>query len=123
MPSNTSATCLLPLFKVAGTTWQTVSFNKLETTATVRDIYRSGNGRISGTTMVKATPDYSVSRRVRLIREVDGLMIRETWSDPKTGAYSFDYIDSTYKYTVITYDYTASFRAAIADNLTPDLIQ
>ena len=86
------------------------------------DTYYGGKGRISGSTQVKGTPNYPVSRRVRLIREVDGVMIREQWSDPVTGAYSFDNIDATQKYTVITYDYQHSFRAVVADNLTPDLM-
>lgn len=86
------------------------------------DVYWGGRGRISGTTKVKGTPNYAVSRLVRLHRESDGMVVRAAWSDPVTGAYSFDYIDATQRYTVITYDYQHNFRAVVADNLTPDLM-
>ena len=43
-------------------------------------------------------------------------------SDAITGAYSFDYVDMTRKYTVISYDHTGIYRAVIADNQTPELI-
>ena len=75
---------------------------------------------MSGTVKIDGTPDYAVYRRVRLFREIDGLLIREQWSDRVTGAYSFDHIDQNYKYTVVAYDYEHNFRAVIADNITPD---
>lgn len=75
-------------------------------------------GRVKGTTKDKGTPNVPVSERVRLYREQDGLLIREVWSAPGTGAYSFDYIDETQTYTVLAYDHDKSFRAVVADNLT-----
>lgn len=83
-----------------------------------RDMVFGGFGLVSGTLAVApATP---VARRVRLFRERDGLMVRETWSDPVTGAYSFPYIDRSYVYTVVAYDYLHTYRAVVADNITPD---
>lgn len=85
-----------------------------------RDFEFGGFGRIAGTVKEDGTPDVPVKRRVRLHREQDGLVVREVWSHPTTGAYSFDYIDATKRYTVITYDYEHDYRAVIADNITPE---
>lgn len=79
-----------------------------------------GIGRVVGT--VKDTPDSPVYRKVRLIRERDGLPMREMWSDPTTGAYDFQYVDELQTYTVVSYDHTKNFRAVIADGLTPELM-
>ncbi|MFZ6775792.1 LamG domain-containing protein [Undibacterium sp. Ji83W] len=86
------------------------------------DLLYGGNGRISGVTKKKGPPDVAVSTRVRLFKDRDGMMIRETWSDPVTGAYVFDHISMDVKYTVLTYDHTHNFRAVVADNLTPELM-
>lgn len=86
------------------------------------DVEHGGRGRVSGTVKVKGTPDYAVRRRVRLIRDRDGKLIREMWSDATTGAYQFDYVDERERYTVLAYDYTQAFRAVVADNLTPEII-
>lgn len=85
-----------------------------------RDFEFGGFGRIAGTVKEDGSPDVPVKRRVRLHREQDGLLAREVWSHPTTGAYSFDYIDATKRYTVITYDYEHDYRAVIADNITPE---
>jgi len=82
-----------------------------------------GRGRIAGTVKVDGNPaDTPVYRRVRLFQDVDGVMVAETWSDPVTGAYAFDYIAREQKYTVISYDHTHEFRAVAADNLIPTAI-
>jgi hypothetical protein len=81
-----------------------------------------GVGRISGTVKEDGTPDFPVWRRVRLIRESDGLVVRQQWSHPVTGAYQFDFVDELQRYTVLSYDHNHNFRAVDADNLTPDLI-
>lgn len=88
-----------------------------------RDFEFGGNGRIAGTVKRDDTPvDVPLRRRVRLHREADGMLIREVWSDPATGGYSFDYIDTAKRYTVIAYDYSHDYRAVIADNIAPDAI-
>lgn len=75
-------------------------------------------GRVKGTTKDKGSPNVPVSERVRLYREQDGLLIREMWSTPGTGAYSFDYVDEYQTYTVLSYDHDKNFRAVVADGLT-----
>ncbi|MFZ6655671.1 LamG domain-containing protein [Undibacterium sp. TJN19] len=87
----------------------------------LRAIGIDGEGKISGTTKLKGTPDTPVSEQVRLIREPDGLLVRETRSDPLTGGYEFRNINATYKYTVVSYFTGRDKRAVIADNLTPEI--
>jgi len=88
-----------------------------------RDMEFAGNGKVAGTVKEKNTPaNTPLRRRVRLVREIDGLQIRETWSDAATGAYEFLQIDERHKYSVISYDYAANYRAVIADSLTPEIM-
>ncbi len=85
------------------------------------DMQHGGRYRIASTVKAKGAPDnIPLHRRVQLIRERGSLVIRETWSDPVTGAYSFDEISGDYTYTVVAWDYTRNHRAVIADNLTPE---
>lgn len=79
-----------------------------------------GIGRIQGT--VKITPDAPTHRKVRLVRDIDGLLVRELWSDPATGAYDFQYVDEAQAFTVITYDHLHNYRAVVADNIMPELM-
>lgn len=89
-----------------------------------RDMEFAGNGKVVGTVKEKNTPaNTPLRRRVRLVREIDGLQIRETWSDAATGTYEFLQIDERHKYSVISYDHLGNYRAVIADNLTPELMQ
>lgn len=78
------------------------------------DLRWGGTHRITGTT--KNTPDLPVSRRVRLHDQRTGDPVREVWSDPATGAYSFDWIRPG-TYYVTAFDHTGSYGAVIADNL------
>lgn len=78
-----------------------------------------GIGRVRATVKLKNTPDNTpLKRRIRLIRERDGLQVRETWSDAVTGVYDFPYIDELQTWTVVSYDYLHGKRAVIVDNLT-----
>lgn len=86
------------------------------------DFIHGGPGRITGTVAEKSTPNIPLRRRVRLHRDLDGLCVRETWSDAATGAYAFTDINPTYKYTAIAYDYAHNHRAVAADNLTPEVL-
>lgn len=81
-----------------------------------------GIGTVYGTTEIKGTPNVPVRARVRLIRERDGLVYRETWGDPVTGAYRFDNVDELETYTVIAYHPTSDKRAVVADNLVPEVM-
>lgn len=94
----------------------------LSRAALARDIEFSGPGRITGTVEEKATPNHPLRRRVRLFRDTDGLLVRETWSDSVTGAYEFTGINPAYAYTAIAYDYAHAHRAVAADNLTPEVL-
>lgn len=84
------------------------------------DFEFGGFGRVAGTVKEDGSPDVPVKRRVRLHREQDGLLIREVWSDPVTGEYSFDGISQDYKYYVVAFDYTETYTAVIKDNETPE---
>lgn len=86
------------------------------------DTIGGGQGRIAGTIEEKATPNRPLRRRVRLHRDLDGLLVREAWSDAATGAYEFAGIDPAYRYTAIAYDYAHNHRAVVADNLTPEVL-
>ncbi len=83
-----------------------------------RDMEFSGNGRVRNTVKEKGTPNIPLRRRVRLVRQRDGRVVREQWSDPVTGDYDFKYVDELQTYTVLSYDHTLNFRAVIADGLT-----
>lgn len=88
-----------------------------------RSAYFSGNGVIAASVKEKGTPDLPLRRRVLLISENTGLVVAETLSDASTGAYRFEWIDPTQRYTVMSYDnWPRVHRAEIADNLTPDLM-
>lgn len=87
-----------------------------------RNIYQGGSGRVYGTVKEKGTPNAPLWRRVRLFDELNNLLVREQWSDPVTGAYSFDYVDTTRRYTVLSYDHTGAYRAVVADGQIPELI-
>lgn len=77
-----------------------------------------GIGRVRGTVKEKGTPNAPLKRRVRLVRERDGLCMREAWSDPLTGEYDFKYVDELQTWGVVGHDHLHNYRAVIADNLT-----
>lgn len=81
--------------------------------------YLSGLGRVAGDVAVDGSPDLPVRRRVRLIRERDGICVGEAWSDPVTGAYDFPGVNPNERYTVIAYDGPRVYTAAVQDNVQP----
>lgn len=90
--------------------------------ANLKDAHYGGRGFITDTVEEQGSPSNTpLRRRVRLIRDRDGTCVRETWSDAETGQYTFDNIDETQTYTVISYDHLRNYRAVVADNLTPEL--
>lgn len=96
-------------------------------TGAIRDmltgVLGQGIGRVRGTVKRKDQPaNAPLKRRVRLVRERDGLVLREAWSDAVTGEYDFQYIDELQTWTVIAYDHEHNFRSVIADNLTPEMM-
>lgn len=114
----------------ASTVYGTVAFVPLTTIGVesggikdfVTGLLGTGRGRVAGTVKEQAIPTKPVYCKVRLIRERDGLQVRELWTNPVTGAYSFDYIDELQNWTVLSYYPTGIFRAVVADRLTPTLI-
>lgn len=85
------------------------------------DMEDGGSGRIVGTVKEKSMPaNVPLKRRVVLLSMPGSRAIRETWSDPVSGAYEFREIAMDRQYTVFSYDHTGIYRAAVADNLTPE---
>ena len=82
-----------------------------------------GRGLIADTVKTKATPsNIPTFCKVRLVRDIDGKVVREQWTNPVTGAYTFERFDETFTYTVIAIHPLGSSRAVIADRLTPGLM-
>lgn len=81
----------------------------------VADRVDGGGGRIAATVKQVGTPNAPVWRRVRLLDRCSARCIRETWSDPVTGAYEFANIALNREYTVVGYDHTGLHNAVIAD--------
>lgn len=77
-------------------------------------------GVVYGTTEVHGTPNAPLRARVRLMRERDGLPVRETWSHPTTGVWRFERVDMQEVYTVLTYPPARDHRAVVADGLIPE---
>jgi len=102
--------------RAIGTALPESSATVLRKFATV-DLEDGGVGRIVGTVKEKGTPsNLPLARKVRLINEFSGRLIRETWSNA-AGDYVFNNVAIGPRYTVVTYDYTNTYRAVIADNL------
>lgn len=88
-----------------------------------RDTENGGLGIIYGTVKEKNTPaNTPLRRKVWLLDERSGLVIRETWSDSVTGNYEFRGIKQGVPYTVLAYDHAHNYRAVIADNLVPEVL-
>ena len=81
------------------------------------DSYNGGSGIVVGTVKEKNTPaNTPLHRRVLLVDEASRIAIRETWSDPITGAFEFRGVKQGVKYSTISYDHLHNYRAVIADN-------
>jgi len=85
------------------------------------DTEHGGRGQIVGTTHNVGTPNYPVSRRVRLFRKRDGVLAREVWSDT-AGNYAFNKIRHDIKYVVNGHDHTGLYNAEVSDSLEPEVV-
>lgn len=86
----------------------------------IQKTYHMGPGRILGTVKEAHLPsDIPLSRRVRLHRKSDGMLIDETWSNA-TGNYAFTNI-AIQKYYVVAFDHTDTYNAVIKDSVTPEI--
>ena len=109
---------VVPLVQPALPAWKSV---RQSPPALLLDAEHGGRGRIVGTTQADGDPDYPVSRRVRLLRQRDGALVRETWSDA-AGHYAFDRLRHDVPYVLMSHDHTGLFNAVIADGVIPELI-
>lgn len=77
-----------------------------------------GMGRVRGFTLDYVNPlNKPYPCRVRLVRESDGLQIREVWSGAD-GSYDFQFVDELQSYTVVAYYLAHGKRAVVTDGLT-----
>jgi hypothetical protein len=76
----------------------------------------AGTARIAGDVGIAGTPDVMVARRVRLHLRATGYLVRETWSDPVTGAYAFEDL-APLEYMVLSMDHLGIHNAVIADRI------
>jgi hypothetical protein len=84
------------------------------------DTQFGGPGRIFGTTKTKASPsNLPTKARVVLLHQRSKLLVRETWSDPDTGDYSFDGLDVRQEFLALAEDAAGNFRAVAAQRLLP----
>lgn len=85
------------------------------------DVEFGGRGRIFGTTKLKGTTEnLPVKARVVLHHQRSRLPVRQTWSDPVTGDFSFDEIDVNQEYFVMAEDAAGQQRAVAAQRLVPE---
>ena len=77
-----------------------------------------GIGRLRGFTQEYVNPLNKPYRcRVRLLREPDGMVMRELWT-AVDGSYDFQWIDELQSYTVLAYYLDHGKRAVVTDGLT-----
>ena len=80
------------------------------------DTQFGGPFRVQGTVAIAGTPDVPVSRMVGLFDKRTKRIVRSAWSDPTTGAYTFNYV-AYGPWTVISWDHTGEYNAVPADNI------
>lgn len=82
--------------------------------------FDSGPGTITGTAKNTGLPaNTPVFRRVRLHEQSSGRIVRETWSDATTGAYSFTGLRLT-AYYVVGFDHTGQYSGVIETDVIPE---
>ena len=86
-----------------------------------RDVEVGGPGAIYGTTKTKGTPNQPAKARVVLLHQRSKLPVRETWSDPVTGAFVFSGIDTSQQFLTLAEDAAGNFRPVAANRLTPEV--
>jgi len=92
-------------------------------TARHRDVEFGGAGRIWGTTKTKATPsNLPTKARVVLLHQRSKQLVRETWSDPVTGAFAFDGIDTRQEFLTLAEDAAGAYRPVAANRLVPEVL-
>lgn len=87
-----------------------------------RDVEHGGPGTIYGTTKTKGVPNTPTKARVVLHHQRSKLPVRETWSDPVTGAFAFTGIDTSQQFLTLAEDAAGNFRPVAANKLTPEVL-
>lgn len=87
-----------------------------------RDVEHGGPGAIYGTTKTKGTPNLPTKARVVLLHQRSKLPVRETWSDPLTGAFAFTGIDTNQQFLTLAEDAAGNFRPVAANRRTPEVL-
>ena len=87
-----------------------------------RDVEVGGPGTIYGTTKTKGTPNVPTKARVVLLHQRSKQPVRETWSDPVTGAFAFTSIDVNQQFLTLAEDAADNFLPVAANKLTPEVI-
>jgi hypothetical protein len=82
--------------------------------------YYGGAGIITGTVLDDAT-SAPLHRRVMLYDRRSHVLLRSTWSNPANGAYAFNDLDPSRKFTIVAHDYTGKYNAVVADNVQPEV--
>ena len=103
----------VPAFRVADTGAARVA----------RDTEFGGTGRIWGDTKIKSTPSNLPTRaRVVLLHQRSKVVARETWSDPVTGAFAFEGIDTRQEFIALAEDAAGAYRPVAANKLVPEVV-
>ena len=87
-----------------------------------RDVEHGGPGTIYGTTKTKGTPNLPTKARVVLLHQRSKLPVRETWSDPATGAFAFAGIDTAQQFLTLAEDAAGNYHPVAANRLTPEVL-
>jgi hypothetical protein len=88
-----------------------------------RDVEFGGPGTIYGTTKTKGTPsNLPTKARVVLLHQRSKQPVRETWSDPVTGAFAFAGIDTNQQFLTLAEDAAGNFRPVAASRLVPEVL-
>ena len=87
-----------------------------------RDVEHGGPGTIYGTTKTKGTPNQPTKARVVLLHQRSKLPVRETWSDPVTGAFAFAGIDTAQQFLTLAEDAAGNFLPVAANRLAPEVL-
>ncbi|MDQ0609530.1 hypothetical protein QFZ83_003701 [Variovorax sp. W1I1] len=81
-------------------------------------VHGQGIGRVRGVVLDYVNPLNKPYRcKVRLVREADGLQMREAWTGVD-GVYDFQYVDELQSYSVLAFYLDHGKRAVISDGLT-----
>lgn len=97
------------------------STRKAPALAMARDTEFGGAGTIYGTTKIKGATNVPAHARIVLLHQRSKALVRETWSDPVTGAFAFTGIDINQQFLTLAEDAAGNFRPVAASRLVPEV--